>query len=124
VSHCDFAIVPQNGNDDRAGVSKFLIMKRPIPRFGPSDCPWADTESSLAALFATADKVRANDEVMLMSRWDRVGTSTSALNISERRIRDSRCTWKIKVGPKIEMEKKWPSRIQCAHVSRLSRGDG
>ena len=28
----------QNGPDDRAGLSKFSIRKRTIPRFGPSDC--------------------------------------------------------------------------------------
>ncbi|RLS71207.1 MAG: hypothetical protein DWH99_08700, partial [Planctomycetota bacterium] len=27
-----------NDPDDRAGASKFPIRKRPIPRFGPSDC--------------------------------------------------------------------------------------
>jgi hypothetical protein len=28
----------QNDPDDRAGESKFSIRKRPIHRFGPSDC--------------------------------------------------------------------------------------
>ena len=29
---------PTNVPDDRAGLSKFSIRKRTIPRFGPSDC--------------------------------------------------------------------------------------
>jgi hypothetical protein len=43
------AFQADNAPDDRAGASKFSIRKRPIPRFGPSDC----SSTSLIELLQT-----------------------------------------------------------------------